>query len=392
MTIDLFVLCGIGALLLRPGLAIYLGGMSRAKNAGGAFMRVVADFCVAVLAVWAVGAAILFLDWRQLVGWGESLSPKTFFFTTVCLIATGIPLAAVIERCKFFPGLAVSALVAGVVVPVAMQWSWSGWLFRLGYIDIGGAGAIHWAGAIVATVAVYFVGARAGKYNRDGTTHMIPGHSVPLASAGVLITLVGWIPYVIGCAAWNHADLSTAALDTLYAAAAGGAVALGTGRFRYGTGDIYITYAGLLGGLVAITGCAGNVSPAIAVLIGAVAGLVVPEVMIELDLRRHIDDPAAVIAVHGIGGLWGVLAAAIFSAGSVAERFHHLGAAVLGLVAIGALAAVSAGALFYVLRAAVGLRLRDAEEFDGVDLSEHDLNSYPDFQQTMIKSYHLRET
>jgi Amt family ammonium transporter len=152
-----------------------------------------------------------------------------------------------------------------------------------------------------------------------------------------------------------------------------------------------IVYAGLLGGLVATTAGADRIASALAVLSGAIAGLIVPLVQVRLDMSLKIDDPAGGIAIHGLGGLWAVLAAALFSGGTPAEHLHRLGAACIGLLVIGTLSAVLSLTTFLLLRMTIGVRAREADELDGLDLAEHDLNAYPDFQQTTIKSYHLRE-
>ncbi len=183
-----------------------------------------------------------------------------------------------------------------------------------------------------------------------------------------------------------------AAANTLLAAAAGGAAALGAAQFRYGKPDVSFLFSGLLGGLVAISASAGGVSPRSAVAIGAVAGLIVPFAANMLDLQFRLDDPSGLIAVQGIGGAWGTLAAAIAVTNSDIGFFHHLLAQISGLVTIVLLSSIISVALFAALRSTIGLRPREADEFEGLDLVEHDIGAYPDFQQNMIKSYHLRET
>jgi Amt family ammonium transporter len=122
-----------------------------------------------------------------------------------------------------------------------------------------------------------------------------------------------------------------------------------------------------------------------------VAGVLVPLAAVSLDLLAHLDDPTAGVSIHAVGGLWGTLAVGFFSPGSFPERVRLLGVQALGAVAISLLAGAASFTLFAVLRATVGLRVKDADEYDGLDLAEHDIGAYPDFQQTTIKSYHLRE-
>jgi Amt family ammonium transporter len=237
------------------------------------------------------------------------------------------------------------------------------------------------------------VGPRTGKYNRDGSANMIPGHNIPLAAVGALTMFVAWFPYLVGSelAAGPLSTSLAGPMNVLLAAAAGGAASMALSQVRYGKVDIVLTLSGLLGGLVAISGAGGNVGTPAAVIIGAVAGVLVPLSAISLDLLAHLDDPTSAAAIHGVGGLWGTLAASLFSDGSIAQRAKQFGVQLLGAVAIAALAAVLSLVIFGVLKAIGRLRAKEADEYDGLDLAEHDIGAYPDFQQTMIKSYHLRE-
>ncbi|MEA2734474.1 MAG: ammonium transporter, Amt family, partial [Humisphaera sp.] len=233
---------------------------------------------------------------------------------------------------------------------------------------------------------------RSGKYNRDLSSNFIPGHSAPMASVGVMLMLAGWVPYVLAASAANGSVVGRAAINVILAAAAGTVVAALVTRAKYGKPEIMLTYSGLLGALVAISASGGAVSTIAAVVIGAVAGVICPIATVQLDLVWKIDDPAGGVAIHALGGAWGTLAAALFiPVATYGDKFRFLGVQLLGLFVIAALAFASALVVFTLLKKTVGLRLSEDAEYDGVDLAEHDLNAYPDFQQTMIKSYHLRE-
>jgi Amt family ammonium transporter len=314
-----------------------------------------------------------------------------FFHAAAAILATGAIVGTLAERSRFIPACAGAVLVAGVIVPVAGKWAWSGWLRDLGFVDVAGASVLHLTAGVCAAVGAILVGARAGKYHRDGSASMIPGHSVPLAAAGAMIVFAGWTPYVIGFAKLHDAPLGMAAMNVLLAGAGGGAAAVLLSRLRYGKPDVTLAMLGFLGALVSITACAGFVGAPAAVAIGVIAGVVVPLASIFIDLILRIDDPAGGIGVHAVGGLWGTVAAGVFVPGSFAIRMKQLGVQFLGALAIAALAAAMAGAVLYAVKATIGLRAREADEFDGLDLAEHDIGAYPDFQQTMIKSYHLRE-
>jgi Amt family ammonium transporter len=398
---DTIVLFGAGLLLVRAGQVLYAVGLSRSKNSAAAAVRGVADLCVAVLAFWAVGSAILFQDHNGffsvrpglLLGW-SGMTGRHFFYAAVTLMATGVVGGTMGERSKFLPPLAASVLLAAVVLPVAGHWAWEGgWLERLEFFDLAGASVVHLSAGACAAVGAVMLGARTGKYNRDGSANMIPGHNVPLASAGALVMFSAWFPYVIGSAVARGVvgDTLEAPMNVLLAAAAAGAAAIAVAHVRYGKPDVVLTLSGLLGGLVAISAAGGRIGSGSAVVIGAVAGVLVPLAAVSLDLLAHLDDPTAGISIHAVGGLWGTLAVGIFSPGSFVDRLKSLSVQALGAVAIGVLAAGLSAALFAALRATVGLRVNEADEYDGLDLAQHDIGAYPDFQQTMIKSYHLRE-
>jgi Amt family ammonium transporter len=396
----IIVLLGAAVLLVRVGQAMYATGLCRSKNAAGMTLRVVADLCAGVLAFWAVGAAVLAqrangvfgVEWGSLLG-SSPVTAEQFFFCCVVLVATGAVGGTLAERSKFSVSWAASVLLAGLVVPVAAKWAWGGWLARLGFQDVAGASAVHLSAGACAAIGATMVGPRTGKYNRDRSANMIPGHNIPLAAAGVLAMLAGWLPYVYGCAYIRGGVQGAAAepMNVLLAAAAAGAASMLLAQLRHGKPDVVLALTGVLGGLVSVTAVGGSVGTESAVLIGAVAGVIVPTAAVALDLLAHLDDPTAAVAIHGVGGLWATLAAGLFAPVSFLARFKLLGIQLLGAAAVVALAAALSLALFAALRATVGLRVREADEYDGLDLAEHDIGAYPDFQQTMIKSYHLRE-
>jgi Amt family ammonium transporter len=183
-------------------------------------------------------------------------------------------------------------------------------------------------------------------------------------------------------------------VDPLLAAAAGGLVGLLHGRARYDVYDLHFAITGFLGGLVAASAGAGRLPSPAAVFIGGAAGLITTHAAVRLDLRRKIDDPTGGIAIHVVGAIWGLLAAAALmsGAGSPGRRLRLIGVEALGIAVIGALAFAVSLAGFALFKKLFGLRPSEADELDGADLVEHDLNAYPDFHQTMVKSYHLRET
>ncbi|QOV90304.1 ammonium transporter [Humisphaera borealis] len=380
----------ISILLVRVGLGMYLAGLTRAKNAAGVVARVICDFGIAALAFYVLGAAIVTqennrifaMDFRHWFNAEAAAEVSVFLlFTTV---ATGIVIGALGERSRFFAMLPVTIVLAAVVVPVLAFWSRSslGWLARLSVIDDFGASWLHMAGGVFALFGAKAVGARSNKYHRDGSASIIPGHSVPLAGLGALIMFAG-------LASLLAAGGGRAALNGVLAGAAGIVASLVLGRLRYGKPDVLLMITGMLGGVVAISAGAANVYPIFAIIIGGGAGVLVPWAAVEIDMRLRIDDPAGAVAIHLVGGAWGTVCAGIFCGRGVGGTFQAIGVQLLALVVAVAVSAAAAFGVFKFL--ASNLRSNEADEFDGLDLAEHDIGAYPDFQQNSIRSYHLRE-
>lgn len=407
------VLLGAGALLLRVGFAWQASGGQRSKNAAGAVLRTVADTAIGALAFWAVGAALLLqtshsvlgIDRELFFGQSRDRAYTSFFHLAIFLTGGAIVGGALAERARFYVGVIAAAVLAAIVLPIAGHWVWFGWLKDRGFVDVAGATVIHLSSAVCAAVGILFVGSRTGKYNKDGSSNSIPGHALPLIGVGTLMLVVAWFPYLLGCV-WAHvhvietagdsvvgpsAVLGTAAMNLLLSVSAAALAGMTFGHFRYGKPDLFFTFSGLLGGLVAISAGAASIGNVGAVFTGAIAGVIVPFLTLEFDMRWHLDDPLGVVTVHGIGGLWGTIAAALFAPAEWSERLRMLGVQLLGAAAVVALSAIVAVGLFFLIKTTLGLRVSAPDEFDGLDLGEHDINAYPDFQQTTIKSYHLRE-
>jgi Amt family ammonium transporter len=394
------VLLGTAALGVRTGMAMYAVGLARSKNAASSAIRQVCDFLVSVLAFCLIGSIIVFYKSGSgvMADLGITFHPPAdnvdaiFFYAIIFSIASAVVSGVVGERSRFFPMLAVPVILGAIVVPLGAHWGWLGWLKQMKFTDNAGACIIHLAGGASALAAAVLVGPRMGKFNKDGSSNAIPGHNLPLTTAGVAMMFVAWLPYVLGGIAVNGSTLGPQpAMNALLAGCAGGLVALLYSRLRYGKAEILLTFSGLLGGLVAISSCAASVRLPGAILVGGIAGILVPIASVAIDLIGRVDDPTAGISIHGVGGLWGTLAAGIFVSGGIAEKLRAVGVQAIGALVIIAIAGGATLAILAIVRATVGIRSKEADEFDGLDLAEHDINAYPDFQQTMIKSYHLRE-
>jgi Amt family ammonium transporter len=378
--------CGAGALLLRAGWVLYFTGLVRAKNSAGSAMRGVCDFSIAILAFWAVGAAILFASRSFIImGWTSTVhDPELILlYAVIASFAAAPMIGATAERSRFVLVYFSATLMAGLVVPLMGAWVLRGWLGRAGFVDVAGGSWLHLAAGAAAAVGAWAVGPRNGKYHRDGSASVIPGHNIPQACAGAMVMLVGWTAYAAGCAHVSNGAGALAALDLLLAAAAGTVGGLIFCQLRYGKPDVVLTLMALLGAMAAASAGAGVMSPLAAVIVGATAGALVPWAAAWIDLSWRVDDPTGSIAVHGIGGAWGTILLAIVPGKAT------IAIQLLGVIVAVALSALASAAMLIALKAV--LRVREADEFDGLDLAEHDIAAFPDFQQNTIKSYHLRE-
>jgi Amt family ammonium transporter len=330
---------------------------------------------------------------RDLFGRG-TLSPwQVLLAIPTVLLAPAVATAACAERSRFAVPCSVSLVLGGIVVPVAGHWTGlfgsSGWLTAIGFRDAGAAAGVHLVGAAAAIVCVALVGPRNGKYHTDGSASIIPGHNLPMVALGAALILVGWLPY----AAMRTAPSPNgfAPLNALLAAAAGAVAATVLSTRQYGKIDVMLTISGMLAGLVS-SAASGAAAPGwAALLIGAVSGLLVATVTTTFDLRLHIDDVGGLIVPHGTGAIVGLIAAAALAPGTALDHLRSLGVQLLGIACVVVLTVALTSLTLLVVRATTGLRSPEADEFDGLDLAEHDVNAHPDFQQTMIKSYHLRE-
>jgi Amt family ammonium transporter len=382
---DHWVMLGVAALLLRVGFALYAAGIVRSKNTISALFRTIVEIAVGFLAFWMVGQRFLSGSVTDV----RAVNPESLFLGGIFLIGPAVVSGAALERSKVLLGVAAAALMAGVITPLAWRLLQSTWFRDHGLVDQAGAIAIHVSSGFAALAAAIALGPRIGKYNRDGSTNAMLGHNHPLAITGIFLMLAMWIPYLAGFDA-DHA--LAAAFNAMLAASAGVVASVIYCSIRYGRQDVFLVYAGMLAGLVSITAAAGLLNPIKAVSIGAGAGIIVPYFVVRLDMIWKIDDAAAGITIHGLAGILGVIVAALLVPREPpAARIERLEAAGAALAIIGLGTFCITAAIFFALRATAGIRVRESDEFDGLDLSEYDLNAYPDFQQTTIKSYHLRE-
>lgn len=296
------------------------------------------------------------------------------FAATAATIVSG----AVAERIKLGAFMIFTIIYVGLVYPIVGSWKWGlGWLDELGFYDFAGSTLVHSVGGWAALVAVWLLGARIGKFKKDGSVGAIPGHNMPFATTGVFILWLGWFGFN-GGSVLSAAPGSTSLVlvTTCIAAASGGLGAFLVSLFKYKQYDLSMFLNGVLGGLVGITAGADLMSVTDAILIGFIAGALIVLGVALIDKLR-LDDPVGAIAVHLICGIWGTLAVGIF--GDLAG-WSQLGYQAVGVVAVGATCVISAYAIIKTLKSTVGIRVSKEEEQEGLDIHEHGMDAYPDFR------------
>ena len=304
--------------------------------------------------------------------WWTDFLFQAMFAATAATIVSG----AVAERMKIGPFMIFTLLYVGFIYPIAGSWKWGGgFLDQLGFYDFAGSTLVHSVGGWAALVAVWLLGARIGKF-KNGKTQAIPGHNIPLATAGVLILWLGWFGFNGGSVLSADPELTSLTLvTTCLAAAAGGVVAAMVSFIKYKNLDLTMFLNGILGGLVGITAGADVMTPESAIIIGAIAGVLIVFAVSFVDAIK-LDDPVGAIAVHLICGIWGTLAVGIFSTNPA----HTFLIQLTGVACYAVLCIVSSFLIFYTLKKTVGIRVSEKEELEGLDTHEHGMDAYPDFR------------
>jgi len=403
-------IAGILVFFMQAGFALVEAGLTRAKNVVNIFAKNLADAIVGILAFFATGYAFafgggggwfagtdsFFLEGNDLAAIPSGgLSVATTFFFQAVFAATAVTIAsgAMAERTKFTAYLIFSAIMCAFIYPVVVHWTWGGGLIAkisIGdavYSDFAGSGIVHMTGGIAAFMGALFLGPRIGKYDADGNPRAIPGHSIPFAILGVFILWVGWFGFNPGSELIADEFVSTVAVNTMLAAAAGGLATTITIWMKTGKPDVAMIGNGVLAGLVSITAPVGAVTPLMSVVIGAIGGVIVVYSVFFFD-KVKIDDPVGAVSVHGICGAWGLLSLGLFATYDDAflgredaglfygGGFNQLAIQAIMLVIILAWVATMTAALFAILKRTTGLRVTAEEEIEGLDILEHGLSGY----------------
>jgi ammonium transporter, Amt family len=397
-----FLVMGAFVMWMAAGFAMLEAGLVRAKNTAEILTKNVSLYAIACIMYMLCGYNIMYPGeaavnsvWpgisfmlgadnsaqAVMASNGETYySTMADFFFQVVFVATAMSIVsgAVAERMKLWSFLAFAVVMTGFIYPLEGYWKWGGgFLDANGFLDFAGSGVVHLAGATAAFAGVLLLGARKGKYGKDGSINAIPGANLPLATLGTFILWLGWFGFN-GGSELKVSDIGEAnAVAMVFvntnAAAAGGVIAaLLTSRFMFGKADLTMALNGALAGLVAITAEPLTPTPGIATLIGIVGGVLVVFSILALD-RIKIDDPVGAISVHGIVGMWGLLAVCLTNDEAT------IGAQLMGLGTIFGFVFAASAATWFVIKSTVGIRVSEEEEHIGVDVSECGVDAYPEF-------------
>lgn len=311
--------------------------------------------------------------------WWTDFLFQGMFAATAATIVSG----AVAERMKIGAFMIFTIIYVGLVYPIAGSWQWGGGFLSTlggedgGFYDFAGSTLVHSVGGWGALIAIYLLGARIGKFGKDGKPNAIPGHSIPMATAGVLILWLGWFGFNGGSVlSADPATTSLVLVTTCLAAAAGGVGAAVLSTIMYKNLDLTMFLNGILGGLVGITAGADLMSPNEAVVIGLIAGLIIVLGVAFIDKIR-LDDPVGAVTVHLICGIWGTLAVGIFGDLAGGQQLIYQ---LTGIAAVGVFCCASSFIILYALKKTIGIRVPKQEEIEGLDLAEHGMDAYADFR------------
>ncbi|MDR1908446.1 MAG: ammonium transporter [Spirochaetaceae bacterium] len=409
----------IGAILvfiMQAGFALVETGLTRAKNATNITMKNVMDFCFGAIVYWALGWGFMYGDdLGGLIGTSQFFySPmeltidngnffKSWFFQVVfAATAATIVSGAMAERTQFKSYLVYTCFISAFIYPISGHWVWGGgWLANLGFHDFAGSTVVHSVGGWAALMGATVLGPRLGKYVKgaDGkvTVKAFPGHNIPYAALGVLLLFFGWFGFngaSTGIATvgeggiWSGLNIARVCVTTTLAAAGGAVSALIFSWIWFKKPDASMTLNGLLAGLVGITAPCAVVSAGASIVIGLIAGVLVVLAVEFIDKVLKVDDPVGAVSVHCVCGIFGTLAVGIWGnaeADGVLGLLHgggftQIGIQLIGIVAVGAWAAVVSLLLFLVIKATMGLRVSPKDELVGLDQSEHKADAYAGFQ------------
>ena len=396
---------------MQPGFALCEAGFTRSKNTANILFKNFVDFMLGSVLFWFIGFGFMFgSDGAGFIGapnFGDLSFYKSsaglptegflIFETVFCATSATIVSGAMAERTKFSMYCVYSFFISLIIYPVEGHWTWGGgWLcnaddasfmmqtFGATFHDFAGSAIVHSVGGVLALIGAIALGPRLGKYKKDGRSNAIPGHSLTLAALGVFILWFGWFGFNPGSqlaasGEENRVAISHVFLTTNLAAVVGGLGTMFVTWIKYGKPSFSLTLNGVLAGLVGITAGCDMVSPAGAVVIGLVCGVILPFSIEFIDQKLHIDDPVGASSVHGVCGILGTIMTGLLSVSEGLFYGHgagFLGAQVFGIVVIALWSAATGAILFFGIKKIAGLRVDARIEEEGLDIYEHGESCY----------------
>ena len=396
---------------MQPGFALCEAGFTRSKNTANILFKNFVDFMLGSVLFWFIGFGFMFgSDGAGFIGapnFGDLSFYKSsaglptegflIFETVFCATSATIVSGAMAERTKFSMYCVYSFFISLIIYPVEGHWTWGGgWLcnaddasfmmqtFGATFHDFAGSAIVHSVGGVLALIGAIALGPRLGKYKKDGRSNAIPGHSLTLAALGVFILWFGWFGFNPGSqlaasGEENRVAISHVFFTTNLAAVVGGLGTMFVTWIKYGKPSFSLTLNGVLAGLVGITAGCDMVSPAGAVVIGLVCGVILPFSIEFIDQKLHIDDPVGASSVHGVCGILGTIMTGLLSVSEGLFYGHgagFLGAQVFGIVVIDLWAAATGIILFFGIKKIAGLRVDARIEEEGLDIYEHGESCY----------------
>ena len=396
-----FLISGVLVMWMAAGFTMLEAGLVRSKNTTEILAKNVALYSIACVMYLIMGYTVMYGGISNLYvpdgffgisaanstaeevlasGGDTYYSGASDFFFQVVFVATAMSIVsgAVAERMKLWAFLAFAVVMTGFIYPMQGSWSWGGGFLgeNIGYSDYAGSGIVHLCGAAAALAGVLILGPRIGKYSASGESNAMPGANMPLATIGMFILWMGWFGFNGGselavASIDSSNNVASVFMNTNTAAASGLIAALITSQIMFGKADLTMALNGALAGLVAITADPLSPSYGMAMVIGAIGGVIVVFSVLGLDSLK-IDDPVGAISVHGTVGIWGLIAVWMFGEAT-------LGGQIGGALIIFAWTFITAGIVFYLIDMAMGIRVSEEDELKGIDTSECGIEAYPEF-------------
>ncbi|ALS33796.1 ammonium transporter [Pseudoalteromonas sp. HL-AS2] len=387
-----FLICGILVMWMAAGFAMLEAGLVRSKNTTEILTKNIALYSIACTMFLLVGYNIMYVgnteggiipSFGGLIGTqaadaDHSLESDFFFQVVFVATAMSIVSGAVAERMKLWAFLVFTLVLTGLIYPIEGYWTWgSGFLSAMGFVDFAGSAIVHATGASAALAGVLLLGARKGKYGKNGEIYPIPGSNLPLATLGTFILWMGWFGFNGGSQllisdAENATAVGKILLNTNAAAAMGAVSALFVCKALWGKADLTMVLNGALAGLVVITADPLSPSPLMACLLGLLGGSLVVFSIVILD-KAKIDDPVGAISVHGVCGVLGIMLVPVTNAEA------NLVTQLIGLLCIIGFVFISSLLVWAILKHTMGIRVTEEEELNGMDQHDCGIDAYPEF-------------